>query len=191
VELPEPGIRASLVEWAEHQGGLLLQRLHFAGEAHDAGEIDRGADPKIRDQERTLAERLISELSGTESQSSNYEDEYRKRLLKAIEQKVAGLEIQRVEVHVERRINEKEAAVIREIFEKAAAGWGTRRIAHDLNARDVLAPPPRRAGRPRAWAPSTIYAMLTGSLYRGEISWNRTAASLRSHSPAAPGRRPR
>ena len=77
-------------------------------------------------------------------------------------------------LHVERRINEAEAAVIREIFEKAAAGWGTRRIAHDLNARGVPAPPPRRAGRPRAWAPSTIYAMLTRSLYRGEINWNRT-----------------
>ena len=77
-------------------------------------------------------------------------------------------------LHVERRINETEAAVIREIFEKAAAGWGTRRIAHDLNARGVPAPPPRRVGRPRAWAPSTLYAMLTRSLYRGEITWNRT-----------------
>jgi site-specific DNA recombinase len=77
-------------------------------------------------------------------------------------------------LHVERRINEAEAAVIREIFEKAAAGWGTRRIAHELNARAILAPPPRRAGRPRAWAPSTIYAMLTRSLYRGEVVWNRT-----------------
>jgi site-specific DNA recombinase len=35
-------------------------------------------------------------------------------------------------LHVERRIDEEEATVIREIFEKAAAGWGTRRIAHDL-----------------------------------------------------------
>src|SRR5215471_4003456 len=77
-------------------------------------------------------------------------------------------------LHVERNINEAEAAVIREIFERAAAGWGTRRIAHDLNTRRVLAPPPRRAGRPRAWAPSTIYAMLTRSLYRGEIVWNRS-----------------
>jgi site-specific DNA recombinase len=77
-------------------------------------------------------------------------------------------------LHVERRTNEAEAAVIREIFEKAAAGWGTRRIAHDLNNRGVPAPPPRRAGRPRAWAPSTIYAMLTRSLYRGELTWNRT-----------------
>jgi site-specific DNA recombinase len=77
-------------------------------------------------------------------------------------------------LHVERRINKAEAAVIREIFEKAAAGWGTRRIAHDLNGRGVPAPPPRRAGRPRAWAPSTIYAMLTRPLYRGELTWNRT-----------------
>jgi DNA end-binding protein Ku len=81
-----------------HQDGLLLQRLYFAGEVYNAAEIDRGAEPKIRDQERTLAERLITELSSTEFQPENYEDEYRTRLLKAIEQKVAGEEIERVEV---------------------------------------------------------------------------------------------
>jgi DNA end-binding protein Ku len=81
-----------------HQDGLLLQRLYFADEVQNAAEIDQGATPKIRDQERTLAERLISELSGTEFQPEHYEDEYRKRLLKAIEQKIAGQEIQRVEV---------------------------------------------------------------------------------------------
>jgi DNA end-binding protein Ku len=81
-----------------HQDGLLLQRLYFANEVYNATEIDRGAEPKIRDQERTLAERLISELSETEFQPEKYEDEYRQRLLKAIEQKVAGQEIQRVEV---------------------------------------------------------------------------------------------
>jgi DNA end-binding protein Ku len=42
---------------------------------------------------------LISELSATEFQPENYEDEYRRRLLKAIE-KVAGQEIERVEVEV-------------------------------------------------------------------------------------------
>ena len=81
-----------------HQDGLLLQRLYFADEVQNAAEIDQGAAPKIRDQERTLAERLISELSGTEFQPENYEDDYRKRLLKAIEQKIAGQEIQRLEV---------------------------------------------------------------------------------------------
>jgi DNA end-binding protein Ku len=81
-----------------HQDGLLLQRLYFADEVYNATEIDQGADPKIRDQERTLAERLISELSETEFHPEKYEDEYRKRLLKAIEQKITGQEIQRVEV---------------------------------------------------------------------------------------------
>jgi DNA end-binding protein Ku len=81
-----------------HQEGLLLQRLYFAGEVHNAAEIDQGANAKIRDQERTLAERLISELSATEFHPENYEAEYRKRVLKAIEQKVAGQEIQRLEV---------------------------------------------------------------------------------------------
>jgi DNA end-binding protein Ku len=80
-----------------HQGGLLLQRLYFAGEVQDVSEIDHGAAPAIRDQERTLAERLISELSATEFHPENYEDEYRKRLAKAIEQKMVGQEIQRVE----------------------------------------------------------------------------------------------
>jgi hypothetical protein len=75
---------------------------YFAEEVHNAAEIGRGAEPKIRDQERTLAERLISELSATEFQPENYEDEYRKRLLKAIEQKVAGQEIERVEVGAKR-----------------------------------------------------------------------------------------
>jgi DNA end-binding protein Ku len=81
-----------------HQDGLLLQRLYFADEVYNATEIDRGAEPKIRDQERTLAERLISELSETEFHPEKYEDEYRTRVLKAIEQKLAGQEIQRVEV---------------------------------------------------------------------------------------------
>src|SRR5262245_10678420 len=81
-----------------HQDGLLLQRLFFAGEVHDAAEIEQGATPTIREQERTLAERLISELSSTEFHPENYEDEYRKRLAKAIEQKIAGQELQHVEV---------------------------------------------------------------------------------------------
>ena len=54
-------------------------------------------------------------------------------------------------LHVERRINEAEAAVIREIFEKAAAGWGTRRIAHDLNARGVAG-----SSAPTSWATSSL-----------------------------------
>jgi DNA end-binding protein Ku len=81
-----------------HQDGLLLQRLYFSGEVYNAAEVNRGAEPKICDQERTLAERLLSDLSTTEFHPEHYEGEYRKRLLQAIEQKVAGQEIQRLDV---------------------------------------------------------------------------------------------
>jgi DNA invertase Pin-like site-specific DNA recombinase len=47
-------------------------------------------------------------------------------------------------VRVEYRINEAQAAIIREIFTRYAAGEGLRGIAKDLNLRGVLSP---RAGR--------------------------------------------
>jgi DNA end-binding protein Ku len=121
-----------------HENGLLLQRLYFADEVHNAAEIDRGAEPKIRDQERTLAERLISELSGTEFQPESYEDEYRKRLLKAIEQKVAGQEIQRVEVEARPPTTDLVATLKASLERKALA----------------KAPPPTKAERePKAKQP--------------------------------------
>ena len=47
---------------------------------------------------------------------------------------VFGYDNVRVDGHVERRINEAEAAVVRHIFELTARGVGARRIAHRLNA---------------------------------------------------------
>jgi DNA end-binding protein Ku len=99
VRLPGAGRRRQS-QSGRTRTGLLLQRLFFAGGVYNASEIAQGAEPKIRDQERTLAERLISELSETEFQPEKYEDEYRQRLQKAIEHKIAGQEIQRVEVEI-------------------------------------------------------------------------------------------
>jgi site-specific DNA recombinase len=75
--------------------------------------------------------------------------------------------------HVERRINETEAAIVRRIFELSAAGNGYTRIAKTLN--DDRAPSPRpQLGRPAGWAPTTVKEVLDRPLYRGEIVWNRT-----------------
>ena len=127
-----------------HQHGLLLQRLYFADEVHNAAEIDRGAEPKIRDQERTLAERLISELSGTEFQPENYEDEYRKRLLKAIEQKVAGQEIERVEIEARPATTDLVATL------KASLGRKGLAKAAPTKADQKAEPAKQPAGRRRA-----------------------------------------
>lgn len=128
-----------------HQDGLLLQRLYFAAEVHNAAEIDRGAEPKIRDQERTLAERLISELSGTEFQPENYEDEYRKRLLKAIEHKVAGQEIERVEVEARPPTTDLVATLKASLGRKALA-----KATPPKSEQEQVAPAKRPARRRRA-----------------------------------------
>jgi DNA invertase Pin-like site-specific DNA recombinase len=76
-------------------------------------------------------------------------------------------------MHVERVVEPQEAAVVRKIFELCAAGLGVKRIAKALNAEGALAPTPRRHGRPRSWAPSSVREVLHCPLYRGEIVWNR------------------
>jgi site-specific DNA recombinase len=76
--------------------------------------------------------------------------------------------------HVERRINDVEAAVIHRVFTMAAAGAGVKRIAAALNAEGAPAPTPRRLGRPRGWSPSTVRDVLYRELYRGGIVWNRS-----------------
>ena len=75
--------------------------------------------------------------------------------------------------HVERRINEAEAAVVRRIFELAVGGLGQKRIAMQLNAEGAIAPRAQQE-RPHGWAQSSVHAVLFRELYRGEIVWKRT-----------------
>jgi site-specific DNA recombinase len=75
--------------------------------------------------------------------------------------------------HVERQINEAEAAVGRRIFEMCAYGAGLTRITKTLNAEGVAAPRPQQ-GRPAAWAQSSVREVLLRPLYRGEIVWNQS-----------------
>ncbi len=75
--------------------------------------------------------------------------------------------------HVERQINEREATVVRRIFELSAAGQGVRTIAKLLNA-DGEPAPRAQQGRPVAWSPSSVWELLRRPLYRGEVVWNQT-----------------
>ena len=128
-----------------HQNGLLLQRLYFAGEVHNVAEIDRGAEQKIRDQERTFAERLITDLSATEFHPGSYDDEYRKRVLKAIEQKMAGQEIQLVEVEARPPTTDLVATLKASLGRKALA-----KATPSRSEQEQVAPAKRPARRRRA-----------------------------------------
>jgi site-specific DNA recombinase len=75
---------------------------------------------------------------------------------------------------ITREIVPAEAQVIRAIFERAAEGWGVKRIAAFLNETAAPAPMPRRRGRPTGWAPSSVREVLHRDMYIGVLLWNRT-----------------
>ena len=75
--------------------------------------------------------------------------------------------------HVERRIVEPEAAIIRRIFTLSADGYGVKAIAKLLNADGYQSPRAQR-DRSQTWAPSSVREVLYRDLYRGLITWNKT-----------------
>jgi site-specific DNA recombinase len=84
-----------------------------------------------------------------------------------------GYDNVRIDGHVERRINEAEADVVREVFRRAAAGDGLKTIAKALNAENAPSPRPQRS-RPPGWSPSSVREVLHRDLYRGVAVWNKT-----------------
>lgn len=77
--------------------------------------------------------------------------------------------------HVVRRINEGEAAVVRQIFELAAEGWGVRRIAKYLNDNGAVAPR-AQLGRPRSWSPSSVFEVFGRTARLEMMSFRRTSS---------------
>jgi DNA invertase Pin-like site-specific DNA recombinase len=81
--------------------------------------------------------------------------------------------VRKAKGHVERRILESEAKVIRMIYKLYAAGGGYRSIAHHLNAKRVPSPRAQR-GRPSGWDMGTVKAVLERPIYRGVYRYNAT-----------------
>ena len=78
-------------------------------------------------------------------------------------------------------INEVEAAVVREVFERAASGQSVRVIARDLNARGVPSP---RAGKRGSgtWAPSALWEIVHNPRYQGRIIWGALGSKYKGGS---------
>jgi DNA end-binding protein Ku len=85
--------RQQLVLLREAQGGLMMHSLLYADEVRDFSEIDRGESVNVKPGEVQLAIQLIDQLASPSFDPTKYEDEYRKRALEVIEQKVAGQEV--------------------------------------------------------------------------------------------------
>jgi DNA end-binding protein Ku len=73
--------------------GLMLHTMYFADEIRDFGEVDKGENAKLKPGELELAERLVNELTSEKFAPEKYADEYRGRVLEAVEAKVEGKEV--------------------------------------------------------------------------------------------------
>jgi len=75
------------------QNGLMLHTMYFADEIRDFTEVDKGENAKLKPGEMELAQRLVNELATDKFKPEQYTDEYRTRVLAAVEAKVEGKEV--------------------------------------------------------------------------------------------------
>jgi DNA end-binding protein Ku len=76
-----------------YREGLILHTLYYADEVRAYSEVPLGDKVEFRKGEPEMARQLVEQLSADDFKVGEYKDEYRERLLEAIEQKVAGKEI--------------------------------------------------------------------------------------------------
>ena len=67
-----------------------------------------------------------------------------------------------------------QAATIRRIFERYAAGHSMKRIAIDMNNEGILSPQPQKGRVSRSWCQSSVHHILHNERYRGVVIWGKT-----------------
>lgn len=86
--------KEQLVLLRPYRGGLIMHGVYYADEVRSMDDVDRPSNNvSFKPVEEELADKLIEQLSAPEFKPEQYHDEYRDRVLAAVEQKVAGLEI--------------------------------------------------------------------------------------------------
>ncbi len=85
--------RQQLVLLRPNENGLVMHGLFYADEVRSFDDVEMGDDVEIKESELSLAHQLIDSLSTQKFEPQKYEDEYRRMVLEAVDQKVAGQEI--------------------------------------------------------------------------------------------------
>jgi DNA end-binding protein Ku len=85
--------KSALVLVRPWHGGLVMHSVYYADEVRPFEDVPTPGPVPLRPVEEELADRLVGELSGDAFRPDRYHDEYRERVLAAVEQKVAGQEV--------------------------------------------------------------------------------------------------
>lgn len=76
-----------------HGPGLMLHQLYYADEVRSFEDLDLGEGIAFRPGEEELADQLVNQLTSDVFDPTSYRDEFRERVLAAVEKKVAGEEV--------------------------------------------------------------------------------------------------
>ena len=85
--------RQQLVLLRPNEEGLVMHGLFYADEVRSFDDIELGDEVELKEGELSLAHQLIEQLSQSRFEPEKYEDDYRRQVLEAVDQKVAGEEI--------------------------------------------------------------------------------------------------
>jgi len=85
--------KEQLVLVRPYKKGLVLHEVFYANEVRAFDELDTTPGIELKDSELGLAEKLIDQLTEKAFDPAKYDDTYAKRVLAAVEQKVAGQEV--------------------------------------------------------------------------------------------------
>lgn len=85
--------KEQLVLLRPYQGGLVMHHVFYADEVRSFADVDRPGEVSFKPVEAELADKLIEQLSTDGFRAEQYHDEYRDRVLQAVEQKAAGEEV--------------------------------------------------------------------------------------------------
>lgn len=136
--------KEQLVLIRPYRDGLLLHQMFYANEVRAFDEVDTGAKVTFSEIEQELAVKLINELSRDVFEPKKFHDEYADRVRQAVEQKVAGEEVQVV--------GEAPKAQIIDLFEalKQSLAQTQAEASEESGADEPLRPRPVEKAKPRA-----------------------------------------
>ncbi len=143
--------KENLVLIRSAQEGLMLHTMYFADEIRDFGEVDKGEDAKLKPGEVELAQRLVNELSSEKFSPEKYDDEYRGRVLQAVEAKVEGKEVTSLAPQAQRTQVIDLMDALKQSLGKRGAGGGGAAIGKGA---DLEKKPAARARQKAAPAPA-------------------------------------
>jgi len=187
--LPKPPFQVLLVTDRDRLGREQIETSYWVKKFLQAGvqiiEVRTGRHvvlgspvDKVVDAVTNMASELEAVKAGTRTSTRMFEKAARGEVTGGIVFGYTNREVLKADGkkrdHCEYQIHPEQAAVVIRIFEMVRDGLGFKRIAHALNADQVIAPRPAKNARTPGWCPSTVRAVLHRRLYIGELIYGKS-----------------